>query len=115
MEMTMENGQVKISGEVISSIVTIAVDTTEGFMLANENFVNKVLLKHDKAVKVFMNENDKVSVTVNVCVKYGLNINKESEKLQQNILENLEIMTSLDIAEINVNVVSLIKETLEVK
>lgn len=113
MEMTVENGNVKISSEVISSIVSIAIDETEGFALAPENFIDKVFSKNEKAIKVTMHENDEVSITATVCVKYGLKINDEAKKLQSNILENLEIMTSLNINEININIISLIKETVD--
>ena len=115
MEMTVENGHVKISSEVISSIVTIAIEENKNFSLANENFINKVLLKNEKIIKVVMEENDEVSITANVCIKYGLKINEEVKKLQSSILESLEIMTSLKVKEVNINVISLIKETLETK
>lgn len=110
MEMTIDNGNVKISNEVISSIVSIAVEEMEGFSLANESFVEKLFSKNESVIKVTITEDEEVSVTVKVCVKYGLIINKEAEKLQKSIEENLEIMTSLKIKEINIDVVSLIKE-----
>ena len=114
MEMIIDNGQVKISNEVISSIVAIAINETEGFSLATENFLSKVLLKNENVIKVVMNENE-VEITADVFVNYGLKINEEAKKLQANIIENLEIMTSLKVNEININVVSLVKETLEAK
>lgn len=115
MEMIIDNGQVKISNEVISSMVAIAINETEGFSLATENFLSKVLLKNENVIKVVMNENEEVEITADVFVNYGLKINEEVRKLQANIVENLEIMTSLKVNEVNINVVSLVKETLEAK
>lgn len=115
MEMTIDNnGQVKISNEVISSIVAIAINETEGFSLATESFLNKVLLRNETVIRVDMTD-DETEITADVFVKYGLKINDEVKKLQANILENLEIMTSLNIKAVNINVVSLMKETSEIK
>ena len=111
MEMTVDNGSVKISSEVISSIVSIAVEETEGFALAPQSFIDKVFSKNESAVKVTMGEKDEVYITATVCVKYGLVIKDEAEKLQSNIAENLEVMTSLSIKEVNIDVISLLKET----
>lgn len=112
IEMTIKNGKVQISNDVISSIATIAIEEEENFALAHENFVSKMFQKNEKVVKIDLNENDEIIITVNVCVKYGVKINEEAEKLQKSIVENIEIMTCLNVAEVNVNVVSIIKETM---
>lgn len=111
MEMIVDSGSVKISSEVIASIVSIAIEETEGFALAPQNFINKVFSKNESAVKVTMGERDDVYITATVCVKYGLVIKDEAKKLQSNIAENLEAMTSLNIQEVNINIISLLKET----
>lgn len=114
IQMTVENGDVQISSEVISSIVAIAVEEMDNFSLAHENFMTKVFQKGEKVIKVESSENGDVFITANVCAKYGIKIKDEAKKLQQNIVENVEIMTALNIKEVNINVVSMIKDTTEI-
>lgn len=114
IEMNVNNGDVQISNDVISSIVAIAVEEKDNFVLAQENFLSKMFQKNEKVIKVDSNENDEIAITVNVCIKYGVNIEEECKKLQSHIAENVEIMTSLNIAEVNLYVVSIIKETVEI-
>ena len=113
MQMTVENGNVQISNEVISSIVAIAIGEMDNFTLAQESFMNKVFQKNEKVIKVENNENEELIITANVCAKYGIKIKDEAKKLQQSIIENVEIMTALNIKEVNLHIVSMIKDTME--
>ena len=105
MNSNFEFGQVKISADVISSIVAIAVEETEGFKMV-KTLVDKVTSKN-QSVKVSFNESENLILTVNVNVEYGLKIHEEVPKVQDNIISNLEIMTGLKVDEININVNSL--------
>ena len=114
LEMIIENGNIQISSEVVSSIVTIAINEMDNFELAPESFVTKVFQKNEKVIKIESDETGNVSVTANVCAKYGIKIKDEARKLQESIIENVEIMTGLNIVEVNLHVVSMIKETIEI-
>lgn len=105
MNSNFEYGQVKISADVIASIVAIAVEETEGFKMV-KTLVDKVTSKN-QSVKVSFNESENLIVTVNVNVEYGLKIHKEVPKVQDNITTNLEIMTGLKVDEVNINVNNL--------
>lgn len=105
MNSNFEYGQVKISADVIASIVAIAVEETEGFKMV-KTLVDKVTSKN-QSVKVSFNESENLILTVNVNVEYGLKIHEEVLKVQDNIISNLEIMTGLKVDEININVNSL--------
>lgn len=105
MNSNFEYGQVKISADVIASIVAIAVEETEGFKMV-KTLVDKVTSKN-QSVKVSFNESENLILTVNVNVEYGLKIHEEVPKVQDNIISNLEIMTGLKVDEININVNSL--------
>lgn len=105
MNNNLDFGQVKISTDVISSIVLIAVEETDGFNIV-KTFVDKVTSKN-QAVKIVFNEANSLDITVDVNIQYGLKIQEVVPKVQDNIKTNIEIMTGIDVNEINVNVNSL--------
>lgn len=105
MNSNFEFGQVKISTDVISSIVAIAVEETEGFKMV-KTLVDKIISKN-QSVKVSFNENGNLILTVDISVEYGLKIHKEIPKVQDNIINNLEMMTGLKVDELNINVNNL--------
>ena len=105
MENNLDFGQVKISGDVIASIVAIAVEEVEGFKVV-KTLVDKVANKN-QSIKVTFNEDEKLSISVNVTAEYGIKLKEEIPKVQDNIITNIEIMTGLKVEEVNVNVNSL--------
>lgn len=105
MNSNFEFGQVKISTDVISSIVAIAVEETEGFKMV-KTLVDKIISKN-QSVKVSFNENGNLILTVDISVEYGLKIHKEIPKVQDNIINNLDMMTGLKVDELNINVNNL--------
>lgn len=106
---TIKLSEVKISADVISSIVAIAIDEVEGFRVV-KSFVDKVTSKI-QSIKVNFNENnDTVIIEANVEAKFGIKIQEEILTVQENIISNVEIMTGLKIEEVNINVVSLYTE-----
>lgn len=102
MESNFEFGEIKISNDVISSIVAIAVEETEGFKMV-KTLVDKVMSKN-QSVKVTFTEDEGLIVSVSVNVKYGLNIHEVAPNVQDNIISNVEVMTGLKVKEININV-----------
>lgn len=105
MENNLDFGQVKISSDVIASIVAIAVEEVEGFKIV-KTLVDKVSNKN-QSIKVVFNEDEKLSISVNVTAEYGIKLQEEIPKVQDNIITNIEIMTGLKVEEVNVNVNSL--------
>lgn len=105
MNSNFELGQVKISTDVISSIVAIAVEETEGFKMV-KTLVDKIISKN-QSVKVSFNEVGNLILTVDISVEYGLKIHEEIPKVQDNIISNLNMMTGLNVDELNVNVNNL--------
>lgn len=102
MENKLEFGEVKISNDVIASITEIAVEETDGFRMV-KTLVDKVMSKH-QSVKIIFDESNDLIVTVNVLVKYGMNIHEVAPKVQDNIISNVEIMTGLRVKEINLSI-----------
>ena len=105
MENNLDFGQVMISGDVIASIVAIAVEEVKGFKIV-KTLVDKVSNKN-QSIKVTFNEDEKLSISVNVTAEYGIKLKEEIPKVQDNIITNIEIMTGLKVEEVNVNVNSL--------
>ena len=105
MENNLDFGQVKISGDVIASIVAIAVEEVKGFKIV-KTLVDKVSNKN-QSIKVTFNEDEKLSISVNVTAEYGIKLKEEIPKVQDNIITNIEIMTGLKVEEVNVNLNSL--------
>lgn len=105
MNNNLEYGQVKISSDVITSIVAIAVEETDGFNIV-KTFVDKVTNKN-QAIKISVDESEVLDITVDVNIEYGLKIYESVPKVQENIISNIEIMTGLKVNTININVNSL--------
>lgn len=104
MENNLEFGQVKISTDVISSIVSIAIEEIEGSKVCS-SFVDKVIPKNTVS-KIFI-ENNEVTINEYVNIKYGLDIIETVTKIQENIATNVNIMTGLTVKNINITVNNL--------
>lgn len=108
METIIENENIIIANEVITSIVAITVDENKSFELASKNFRDKVLSKSDSVIKITNIDSTKsISIDVNVNIGSGLIIEKEVLKLQSEIKETLENMTSLSVSDVNIKIESL--------
>lgn len=105
MENNLDFGQIKISSDVIASIVSIAVEEIKGFKVV-KTLVDKVANKN-QAIKVIFNEDGKLSITISVVAEYGVKLQEEIPKVQDNVVSNIEIMTGLKVEEVNLNVNSL--------
>lgn len=101
-------GNIHISEEVIAVIAGIAA--TEGpevYSLVG-NITNEIVSKMgikslSKGIKVDMAE-DTVTISVTVNIVYGYNIPKTCQAIQERIIQSVESMTGMSVAEVNVNV-----------
>lgn len=101
-------GNIHISEEVIAVIAGIAA--TEGpevYSLVG-NITNEIVSKMgikslSKGIKVDMAE-DIVTISVTVNLVYGYNIPKTCQAIQERIIQSVESMTGMSVAEVNVNV-----------
>ena len=101
-------GNIHISEEVIAVIAGIAA--TEGpevySLVGNitNEIVSKIGIKSlSKGIKVDMAE-DTVTISVTVNLVYGYNIPKTCQAIQERIIQSVESMTGMSVAEVNVNV-----------
>lgn len=101
-------GNIHISEEVIAVIAGIAA--TEGpevYSLVG-NITNEIVSKMgikslSKGIKVDMAEYT-VTISVTVNLVYGYNIPKTCKAIQERIIQSVESMTGMSVAEVNVNV-----------
>lgn len=101
-------GNIHISEEVIAVIAGIAA--TEGpevYSLVG-NITNEIVSKMgikslSKGIKVDMAE-DTVTISVTVNLVYGYNIPNTCKAIQERIIQSVESMTGMSVAEVNVNV-----------
>lgn len=101
-------GNIHISEEVIAVIAGIAA--TEGpevYSLVG-NITNEIVSKMgikslSKGIKVDMAE-DTVTISVTVNLVYGYNIPETCKAIQERIIQSVESMTGMSVAEVNVNV-----------
>lgn len=103
---TEQHGNIRISDDVIATIASIATKEVEGISglslsIAEEltsKFVKKI---GNKAVKVIENE-DELTIDINVVVKYGTRIPDVSWEVQENVKKSVESMTGLNVSKVNI-------------
>jgi len=103
-----ENGQVKISDDVVGTIANIAASEIQGVTDLSggiagdlaEMFGKKSLTK---GVKVVI-ENEQVDIDLNIIVDFGIKIPDVAWQIQENVKNAVETMTGLEVKEVNIHV-----------
>jgi uncharacterized alkaline shock family protein YloU len=107
-ESRTDLGAVRIHKNVIASIASMAAHEIEGVSRIAGDFKSGLLellgRKSYLAIKVEFDKSGEVKVDLPVFIKYGFNIPEVANKVQENVRQNLEKMTSLSVRDINVNV-----------
>ncbi len=107
-----EIGQVNISDEVVGIITNIAANEVEGVSLQGTftSNVAEMLGKKNmtKGVKVELNEDDEVRVSLDVTVDFGTVIPEVCKKVQESVKNSIENMTELKVVNIDVNVLGIL-------
>ena len=112
-ESRSDLGTVRIHKKVIASIASIAATDIDGVMRVGGDMktnIHDLFSKNSLAgIKVDIDKNNEIKLSVPLVVKYGYNIPEVADKVQENIHRALEKMTSLSIKEININIQSIEK------
>ena len=101
-----ENGNIKISQEVVVRLSAISAREVEGVAgLGGSGGWSDLLGKKapDKGIKVEMTE-DATTIEVHVTVKFGVKINEVAYKLQQAVKNAVESYAGLDNITVNIYV-----------
>ena len=104
--ITTENGNIRISEEVISVISAIAAKEVEGLASMGgtllENIGDIISKKvPGKGVKVEFSENGAV-IDVHITVKFGVKIREVSATIQEHVKSAVETMSGLNVDVVNV-------------
>lgn len=106
-----QKGDLIISDDAISTIVSLAAREIEGVTQIKHNIANEVanFFKKNsfyKGVKVDSNETG-LTLDVNVKVNYGYPVQTIALQVQENIKTALENMLDIKVAEINIHVIGI--------
>ncbi|MDO5040757.1 MAG: Asp23/Gls24 family envelope stress response protein [Peptoniphilus sp.] len=105
---TKNNGEVRISEDVIATIAVVAAESVEGVVDMQSNLKYSVtemfgVKNQNKGVKVSIGEKEAVIDTF-ITVEYGKNIVEVCKEVQVKIKEAVESMTDLEVVEANIHV-----------
>lgn len=103
-----ENGTVNISEEVISTIANIAASEVEGVAKISSGITGEIteilgMKNFAKGVAVTIDGED-VLINMELAIEYGRKIREVSEAVQSSVKENVETMTGLNVAEVNIRI-----------
>lgn len=107
-EKKTDLGTIKINNEVIAAIARLAAGEIDGVAGLKGNMINGLKefffrrpLNQGVAVEINGNE---VRLGLAVIVKYGTNLPELAAKIQENVKNAVERMTTLSVAEIDISI-----------
>ena len=104
-----EVGNIKISVDVVSTIAGIATNEIEGVAGMYGTFAGGIAemlgakKSPSKGVKVDLNGNNAI-VDLYIVVDYGVRIPELAWEVQENVKNNIETMTGLDVQKVNIHI-----------
>lgn len=107
----LKAGTIHVTNDVVSKIAAMAAQTTVGIASMSaglsEGIAKSVLGKGlQKGIDIKMDESG-VSIYLRVVVAYGCKMHEVCRKLQQNVCEQVQDFTGLNVNEIRVHVVGV--------
>lgn len=110
----LEFGQVKISDDVVIIIAGIATSGVKGVSTTRTGVadgISNLFSKNNysKGIKVEINENT-VVLDIFINVEYGYKISDVAKEVQATVKKEIETMTDMQVAAVNVHVLNIIQE-----
>ena len=110
-----ENGSVKISEDVISTIVAHAVEEVEGVVSLNvkpgADIADLIGKKNwGKGMKIAIVQDDELSIDCNITVCYGQSVVAVAKAVQDAVTNALEAMAGVKVSAVNVNVCGIVRQ-----
>lgn len=108
-EEETEIGNIKISVDVVSTIAGIAASQTKGVAGMYSSFAGGIAEKlgakknPSKGVKVDMAEKS-VKIDLYIVVEYGVRIPELAWEIQEDVKNNVETMTGLEVEKVNIHI-----------
>ncbi len=114
MDNNIEFGQVKISDDVVIIIAGIATSGVKGVSTARTGVadgISNLFSKNNysKGIKVEINENT-VVLDIFINVEYGNKISEVAKEVQAAVKKEIETMTDMQVAAVNVHILNIIQE-----
>jgi len=107
-ESRTDLGIIKIHKNVYASIASIAASEIAGVKRIGGDFKSGLMELMGRsslsAIRVEIGKNEEVKLEIPLVIKYGFNIPEIANKVQENVRNSLEKMTSLSIKDINISV-----------
>ncbi|MGC6767422.1 Asp23/Gls24 family envelope stress response protein [Enterococcus sp. LJL128] len=105
-------GELTYDDKVIQKIIGIALENIDGLLTVNGGFFSNIaekLVNTDNVTSGIDVEVGKkqVAVDLDIVAEYGKDISKLFKDIQATIVEEVKKMTSLEVIEVNVNVVDI--------
>ncbi len=109
-----ENGNVMISEDVVSTIAAHALTEIEGVAgfsaKPGADIIELIGKKNSgKTLKVLIAEDNSLTVTCNIMIKYGHSVVDVANAIQNGVCTALESMTGVKVAAVNVNVCGIVR------
>lgn len=108
-----DNGNIMISEEVISTIVSHAVSEVEGVIGLSAKpgaDIIELIGKKVKGLKVSITEEGVLNIDCNIIVSYGQNVLTVATNVQQAVANAVESMSGVKINSVNVNVCEIVRQ-----
>ena len=110
-----ENGSVKISEDVISTIVAHAVEEVEGVVSLNvkpgADIADLIGKKNwGKGMKITIVQEDELAIDCNITVCYGQSVVAVAKAVQDAVTNALEAMAGIKVSSVNVNVCGIVRQ-----
>lgn len=101
------SGNIYLAEDVVATIAGLAaVRDVEGVSAAGEPYRKGAPKKAPKGVKIEINDGI-IEVDLSISISYGYNIPETCRKVQQKVQTNLENMTGLKVASVNLRIAGL--------
>lgn len=104
-EFTNQIGDIKISDDVVATIIGLSVSEIKG--VVSTDFVGKIGIKNkSKGIRVDISDG-KVAAEIYINIRYGYNIPEICSTVQEKVISSLESMTGLTVSNVDVHVVGI--------
>ncbi|ALS74169.1 Asp23/Gls24 family envelope stress response protein [Planococcus sp. CP5-4] len=104
-------GNIEVASEVLEIIASIAATDIEGVASMRGNFASGVVERlgkkvHGKGIKTELSD-EGLAIDVYCVIDYGVSIPNTAKKIQEQVRQTLETMTSLQTQEVNVHITGI--------
>lgn len=109
LETTEKGDSIKIAPDVVASIAGVAAMEIEGVSGMYTSFAGGIAQKLgakknvSKGIKVDIKEQD-VEIDVYIVIEYGAKIPEIAVAIQENVKNNVETMTGLNVSKVNIHI-----------